>query len=274
MTSFNTAWSSGTGLAGVFGYSWVFMFTVVINASFEVTLFCALILPVIYIVNFVFIMTPHNNNDSNIEDNAVTAVFSDPTISTKQEDVSTSSNASVSMTTTERFHNTLALWPFMVPLIVVYFSEYTMMSGVWACFGFPVDRANARDKFYLYSTWMYQFGVLISRSSGLVYKADMKAIWTMPILQTFLLIFFLVDAYFTLWYDWSILTLCFCVGLLGGGCYVGSFALLSETVKPSLKEFSLVAASLSADIGITCSALAGIFIQRALYRYHDIEDDE
>ena len=31
----------------------------------------------------------------------------------------------------------LALWPYMVPLFVVYTAEYAMQSGTWAAMGIP-----------------------------------------------------------------------------------------------------------------------------------------
>lgn len=63
---------------------------------------------------------------------------------------------------------------------------------------------------------MYQVGVLVSRSSGMLWKANMKALWIMPSLQVVLLIFFVLDAYYQWWYDWSLLCLCFVVGIFGG----------------------------------------------------------
>lgn len=126
------------------------------------------------------------------------------------------STAAALMTAKERLAATLSLWPFMIPLFLVYFAEYAMQSGVWAAMGFPISSENARNDFYEYSNWIYQAGVLVSRSSGTVWKADMKALWIMPLIQVGLLVFFIIDAYFKLWYDWSILCLCFVVGLFGG----------------------------------------------------------
>lgn len=73
-------------------------------------------------------------------------------------------------------------------------------------------------------------------------------------------------------YSWSLLPLCFCAGLLGGAVYVNGFALISEKVPPHMKEFSLSAASIADSIGIACANVAGIFIQKALYDYHNISD--
>ena len=183
------------------------------------------------------------------------------------------SEAAATMTVQERLQNTLALWPFMIPLCVVYFAEYAMQAGVWAAIGFPVSSSSARDSFYEYANWMYQGGVLVSRSSGMLVKADLKVLWAMPALQVGLLLFFLIDAYYEFWYDWTLLIPCFVVGLLGGAVYVNGFSLISEKVDPSLKEFSLSAASLADGVGIALSTVAGIFIQEALYKYHDIDDD-
>lgn len=37
--------------------------------------------------------------------------------------------------TPHQLRATAALWPFMVPLFVVYFAEYAMQSGTWAAIG-------------------------------------------------------------------------------------------------------------------------------------------
>jgi hypothetical protein len=62
------------------------------------------------------------------------------------------------MTFRQRLKVTCDLWPYMVPLFVVYFAEYAMQSGTWTAIGFPVTSADARHKFYLYSNWVYQAG--------------------------------------------------------------------------------------------------------------------
>ena len=328
-----TAWSSGTGLAGIFGYAWVVIFTIGLKANFQLTLYAALILPLLFLLNFFYLIkipllkreadsglsdpltatdaerealdreragvslhghqySNNSKNNSNGQDahadaeagsrdtdgimsNVVGGSSSElcTVNSSTDEDSSDLSTAAGTMTGAERLKNTLALWPFMTPLFVVYFAEYAMQAGVWSAIGFPVSSENARNNFYEWSNFMYQGGVLISRSSGLVYKADMKALWAMPVLQVSLLIFFLLDAYYMFWYDWSLLMACFVVGLLGGGVYVGGFSLLAETVPPHLKEFSLSAASLADSVGIALSTVAGIFIQQALYRYHHIDDN-
>jgi battenin len=301
-----TAWSSGTGVAGIFGYAWVVIFTLGFGASFELTLFCANILPVLFWLNYVCLftipsiaregkahqngadgvatayqpITIHADNTGSVDDNTgqidsrALLQADDKRLIRSDENVDDVdlSAAAFNMTLKERMDKTLELWPFMIPLFVVYFAEYAMQSGVWAAIGFPVDSDHARDQFYIYSNWMYQVGVFVSRSSGMLWRADMKALWTMPTCQLLLLVFFILDAYFKWWYDWSLLLLCFVVGLFGGAVYVGGYSLMAESVEPHLREFSLSASGVSVDIGVACADIAGIMIQKALYDYHDISD--
>lgn len=275
-----TFWSSGTGLAGIMGYGWVVLFTAGLGLSFQVTMLCALVLPFCAYFNYLLILNPPSTDKGDIgtiagADKKMVKEFDNTGSPTEQpllaQDGDGSSTAA-NMTAAERLQLTKGLWPYMIPLFLVYFSEYAMQSGVWAAIGFPIDSESARKDFYRYSNWMYQGGVLVSRSSGMLWKADMKALWIMPILQTLILAFFIADAYEMWWYDWSLLTLCFVVGLFGGAVYVGGFSLIADTVPHHLREFSLGTAAVGADVGIACSNIAAIFIQRALYDYHDVSD--
>ena len=54
--------------------------------------------------------------------------------------------------------------------------------------------------------------------------------------------------------------MCF-VGLLGGAVYVNAFTLLAKEVEPSLREFSLSAASLADSVGIALADICGIMVQ-------------
>lgn len=170
------------------------------------------------------------------------------------------------MTALQRLKATCALWPYMVPLFVVYFAEYAMQSGTWTAVGFPVMSGEARQLFYLYSNWLYQAGVCISRSSGMLFQANRIVLWIMPFLQCLLLLFFGLDAVLHVWWNWWLLCLCFVAGLLGGAVYVNSFTLMSLEVQPALKEFSLSAACVADSIGIACADLIAIFIQGCLFK--------
>lgn len=316
-----TAWSSGTGVAGLFGFGWVVFFTLFMDFAFSTTLLCGLIIPVGYWLNFVCVFTPpaidreggYHRVDGDDDSVIISEAGSEPLVyhpyaydppepvasrsssrsrgksgnfmaprglilqdnEDKVENAAVDlSAASSNMTSAERIANTLALWPYMVPLFVVYFSEYAMQAGVWAAIGFPVDNEDSRNQFYTLAGFCYQAGVFVSRSSGTLWKADMFALWLMPACQLFLLVFFILDAFMQWWYNWSLLCLCFVVGLFGGGVYVGGFSLLAESVKPEMKEFSLTASGVAVDIGVAFANVSAIFLQKALYDYYNISDSD
>lgn len=55
------------------------------------------------------------------------------------DDVAKASKAA-RMTWRERAARTAALWPYTVPLVVVYFAEYAMQAGTWTAIGEPLLR--------------------------------------------------------------------------------------------------------------------------------------
>lgn len=290
-----TAWSSGTGFAGIFGFAWVVFFTEGLKLNFSIALYFALILTGLFAGNcFILLKLPeldreqedNVHREDNCSDTDPSMVMSpiaekfevgSSSIATDKDEEpgeDTEEYKTSTMTLKERIDATLALWPYMIPLFVVYFAEYLMQSGVWSAFGFPITSTSARNKFYQFSNWTYQAGVLCSRSSGMIWKADIRHLWIMPVMQVAILLFFLLDAYYLWWNDWSILIVCFVVGLLGGAVYVNGFSLISEKVKEELREFSLSAASIADSCGIVASTLISIAIQKSIYDYHDISDDD
>jgi len=164
------------------------------------------------------------------------------------------------------------LWPYIIPLMLVYFAEYAMQSGVWAAIGFPVDDKLARERFYTNAGWSYQAGVFVSRSSGILFQSNRKVLWAMPLLQCALLAFFWLDAVQHFWYDESLLVMCFITGLLGGAVYVNAFTLISKEQPRDRRELALSAASIGDSLGIIFADVAGLFIQACLYRHNGIVD--
>ena len=163
-----------------------------------------------------------------------------------------------------------SFWPYMVPLFTVYAAEYALQAGTWTAIGFPVDSESARDEFYEYSNWVYQAGVFLSRSSGTIYQASMAVFWLMPLLQCANLVFFSFIAATHFWYDYSLLILCFYVGLLGGGVYVNGYLRINSDLPKSVREFALATVSVADTIGIVVADISGLFIQSCLYKTNGI----
>jgi battenin len=281
-----TAWSSGTGFAGIFGYAYVILFTVLFQASFSVTLFVGLILPVSFGFVFFKVLDPPTQklNDAgeglhrlvgadslSVENSGDAVVVGGDEV---QEDVGNDTvSSSLPKGRKEMAIAIYNLWPYTVPLFTVYFAEYAMQSGTWAAIGFPVTDEASRKEFYKVANFSYQVGVFLSRSSGTVVKSTKKMLWIMPTMQVFLLIFFWTDAAFMYWYDWSLIIPCFFTGCLGGAVYVGAFTLINtEIPKGKLREFSLSAASVADSVGIVFSDVLGMLIQLQLYQMHGLSD--
>lgn len=173
-----TAWSSGTGFAGIYGYAWVFFFRFVLGLSLRSTLQMAHFLAAGWLLTyFVLLGDPHSNSTgvglttggnshtdysplrspsadspsqtrvdetrsadrvvnsgggldrgqqyrSEKDDGKMATSTNDrPSLDVQQGDVESKSHSSVEMTTRERLQFTLSLWPYMVPLTLVYFAE-------------------------------------------------------------------------------------------------------------------------------------------------------
>lgn len=172
-----TAFSSGTGLAGVFGFTWNFVWMDWLGLPLNFTLYLGIVLAILYyglyykcvrdfrppvVVSVNLVEGVHegefgadsfepcaslNNTDIDCRDIPVAEEFED------EEDEPNAATSEI-MTSLQRFFAVLQLWPYMIPLFVVYAAEYSLQAGTWTAIGFPVDNETARDQFYEYSNWM------------------------------------------------------------------------------------------------------------------------
>ncbi|KAJ0394830.1 hypothetical protein P43SY_005889 [Pythium insidiosum] len=265
-----TCWSSGTGLAGVGGYAWVAIFHLWIGFSFSATLLLACIFPLLYVFMFdVVLDTAHLPSPRSVIGEYAVIPDRDADVealdAAKPRQASGKAVGAAALSFQEKLRFAFTLGPYIIPLTVVYFAEYTMQTGVWSTIGFPVTSADARSAFYASAGMAYQSGVFISRSSGVLCQATRPILYAMPALQVVLLVFFTMVSAYHFWYNWSLLVFCFAAGLLGGGVYVNAYTLLSVEVPESHVEFALSAASVGDTIGVMMADFGGLFLQGCLY---------
>lgn len=150
-----TAWSSGTGFAGIFGYAWVFILHIAMGLSAEVTLSAACLLSVAWLLSYFKLLNSPGNrcfggssvvveirgHEESLNSYSPLA-SSQPTQNDTRGVEGTAPSSrhkgrasgdtvffgdanydAASMTTLERLRFTLSLWPFMVPLMLVFFAE-------------------------------------------------------------------------------------------------------------------------------------------------------
>ncbi|KAG9399617.1 G1/S-specific cyclin cln3 [Aphanomyces cochlioides] len=242
-----TAWSSGTGFAGVAGFAWVTIFTSF--ASLQTTLLLALIFPVVYVAVFECMLPPMALSRAAEAEEAI------PLVAKKHVGLS------------EGLRLTVGLWPYMLPLVLVYAAEYAMMTGTWAAIGFPLQDPAARELFYRYAGFIYQIGVFVARSSGTWLRVRRCSLLVLSLLQVGFCAFFWTVAQYQVFYNWGLLVPCFVVGCIGGLVYVNAFTLLSDEVDQHT-EFALAAASVSMNTGVLVADIAGLWIQGCLYSMH------
>ena len=300
-----TMWSSGTGFAGVFGYAWVAVGHYLLGLPFPTVLLSATSMAAAWLWVYLRVLrhpaeldaagapSPPGSPRGGAPGGAIELPIRGPGAAPERKGrdggggggqggggpggggagarghAHGESRAQV-MGAGERLARTVALWPWMVPLLVVYFSEYAMQAGAWAAIGFPASDPGAREAFYEYANWTYQAGVFVSRSSGVVLEVGMGWLWAMPVAQAGFLAFFVLTALFRFWYGWSLLAPCFATGLLGGAVYVNAFTHLARSVPPEYREFSLYTASLADTLGIMLADAAGVVIQGCLFRYNGL----
>ena len=264
-----TAFSSGTGLAGIAGYAYKSLFADLIGLGLSGTVWSAMALPLAYWLGFRClnrvdekwaVPTESTSELAEVVDDFCTTAC-EASYLVDDEDAESSNDTLVPLETTHqgltghdltgfgRIKLLLSLWPYTVPLFTVYAAEYVLQAGVWPSIGFPVTSAKARADFYHYANWTYQGGVFVSRSSGNLWEASMRALWIMPILQMANLYFFLMVSIHHFWYDYGLLALCFFAGLLGGSVYVQGFSRINADMLPDLKESAVASAGVADSLG-------------------------
>jgi len=281
-----TAFSSGTGMAGVFGFFWKWLWTEFFGFTLSTTLWLAMSLAVGYwwcfqqVNQYLGVHVPSYGLESvamNISEEPMeTRVPDDEDIpeNSEERDGSTSINSS-EISAMERFKLVLALWPYMIPLFLVYAAEYALQSGTWTAIGFPVESVSSRNTFYEYSNWMYQAGVFVSRSSGTIFTAPMWVLWLMPALQVVNLVMFSYVAArpsLPAYNPFLLYTGALYTGILGGAVYIHCYKRICMDIFPvERREFSLSATSVAESIGVLVADSIGFVLQACLYEANGLD---
>jgi len=290
-----TAWSSGTGFAGVFGYMWTLTSTRLVGMSFRESLVTANVLPVAWLATYVWFLRPspgwqqlsqnettlspdpselvrHSENERSSSDLNGPVPTSCAETSVQHVFLRPHREMSAPWSIRDRLSIIYHLRAFTLPLFFVYVAEYSMQAGTWAAVGFPITDKSSRDNFYQNANTIYQVGVFFSRSSGTFFRISKVQLWVMPVLQVCLLVFFIANGIWHLWWNEWLLCLAFVVGTLGGAVYCHGFILISEQTHPEEQEVALASASVADTFGIVAANILGIMIQGCLYGVNNITD--
>ncbi len=270
-----TAWSSGTGIAGIAGY--------VIVASFRALdmPFVAMLTSSLFVLPtaWMFLYSSVHGGFEDIHEAAVAHV------SDAEETAAMVVGLPQPQYGGSVWNRLIRIVPYSLPLFVVYFAEYACQSGVWITIG---RSEVARRRFYMGANIVcvseveisvrslayvltrctrsfirYQIGVFLSRSSGSVVSLSVCQLPWLAAFQFGLMLFFIVVSALEI-SGWWLLVPAFVTGIFGGLCYVNAFKLLAHDSPPSEREKNMALTSTFDSLGVGCADLFGIMLQRWL----------
>ena len=247
-----SAWSSGTGMAGV-GGALSYAFLRQIGLSSRTTLQILLIVPVLFTITFWKILKfPYNIQTGSR--GSYMLLDNQPLIVDKTKQ----------MSIIEKISLIRPLLKYMFPLFLVYLAEYTINQGLFELLYYKVWLNQASQ--YRWFQVDYQIGVFISRSSINLFR--IKKVLIPALCQWLVLLFLLLEVYFTFVPSfWITMIVIFFEGLLGGSVYVNVFYLITEEVPEDLREFSMGMSSVADSNGIAIAGFLSMPIHNALCKH-------
>ncbi|KAF3910645.1 Battenin [Orbilia brochopaga] len=285
-------WGSGTGGAGIIGGTFYLALSTWLGFSVQASLMLSCFLPLVLLVSF-FGILPREVLPKDSEAEGVKGAYSRVPEGEEEQGLAEegdvlansmhSSNGSVftsSSSTGSRTTRALKslranltrmrglVVPYILPLLLVYISEYTINQGVAPTLLYPLEEMpfkNYRDAYPTYNT-IYQVGVFISRSSTPFIR--IRYLYPPSILQFANLVLLASHAVWNFIPSiWILFLIIFWEGILGGLVYVNTFAEITDNVPYEDREFSLGATTVSDSGGICIAAFISMALETWLCRY-------
>ena len=159
------------------------------------------------------------------------------------------------------------LLKYMLPLFIVYFSEYVINQGLYELMSWRNCIFMDPQEQYRWLQALYQCGVFLSRSSG--YLLPIKPIWLLACLQAVNLVVLLLEVSSHIFPSIFVsFGLALYEGLLGGACYVNAFTRIHNEVDAQSREFSMMFTSVADASGIMMAALVSLPIHSQYCKGH------
>eukprot|EP01102_Stenamoeba_stenopodia_P005303 TRINITY_DN1588_c0_g1_i1.p1 TRINITY_DN1588_c0_g1~~TRINITY_DN1588_c0_g1_i1.p1 ORF type:complete len:422 (-),score=80.63 TRINITY_DN1588_c0_g1_i1:81-1346(-) len=255
-----SAWSSGTGGAGIAGSLSYLAMTQWIGWSEKTALLVVSPANLMVIVSFFFIMSkPHSPGAKSAPQLALEEeqhIINHSVDSYLQETPTGYMKQQTKRSWRDTYLAIKGLLPFMIPLFFVYMFEYAILQGINPSIVF----SNLTKCPYTTYQFLYQVGVFISRSSRNFLA--IRKVWLLAILQALNFIFLLFEAYYQFIPSVIIVyILTAWIGLLGGATYVNTMYEITESFDPKNVEFVMGVVSVADDIGISVAATMSLGLE-------------
>ena len=277
---YTSAWSSGTGLAGVAGSLYYLGLS---SASLSDPLIFAtmLVLIPIYWLAFISIRDPSEYGFESLEQSSrrrstLFEMADNASASLSYEDNDDDNVGAVDKETSKIEKESICsrlircmgyVVCFGTHLAAVYFFEYVISVGFAAAAEGSSDKTNDSSDYWIRNSYQifsfcYQFGVFISRSSLSI--VQFESVWPLTLIQAgnFVLFLFQVlnpGSFMPLWIQFVAMVF---VGLLGGAMYVNVFALVMKDTRIPSKdmEFSINIVCIFINLGVVCASIFDIIM--------------
>ncbi|XP_066155355.1 battenin isoform X2 [Euwallacea fornicatus] len=244
-----SAWSSGTGGAGVIG---ALSYSLLKTIGMKTTLLVMLLIPALTAISFWIILPKPSEQD------IATALE----IQTKvnQEELKNLKGSVL-----KKLKLVPGLMKYMIPFGLVYFFEYFINQGTFEIIQIP-NATNTEESLATQYRWLqvtYQVGVFISRSS--VNFCHIKQTWAMAVLQGINVVIFVTEAiYYYIPNIYIVVALVLWEGLLGGSSYVNTYYRITKEVEPENRQFSMAITGFADSAGISLAGVFAIFAHNAI----------
>ncbi|CCG22619.1 Yhc3 protein [Candida orthopsilosis Co 90-125] len=266
-----SGFSSGTGGAGLCGSFLFMLMTNMLGIPVTIVLLLFAICPLGFLATYYLLLPLPDHEYHEIEDTLFDESSEEIGIDTGPVDLESSTIALI----TQHFKTTLGkiqplIVPFMIPLSMVYISEYVINQGIAPTLLYPLEDlprwlfTSYRDIYVVYG-FLYQLGVFISRSS-ISFGIRIKRLYLLSVLQFVNVIITIIQSVYDFPFTsiWLLLILILYEGLLGGFSYVNTFVSVSEGVPKTKREFSMGCVSVSDGLGIAIAGCINLWLEKKL----------
>ncbi|CAL6019483.1 CLN3_protein [Hexamita inflata] len=244
-TQIVSAWSIGTGLAGITASGIYAILADVAGVKYETIIYIFCWLPVLMIVAH-FFTDPTKSPGQNKFDEEETLV--QPLSQEKKN-------------TKQKLSSLGEVWVYMFAQFLVYISEYTINHSVNPVIEF---KSNP-DQYYTFANFAYQIGMFLMRCSLPVFKLPRQLVIAPAIMQFLLLVMFSFEAiYQFINIFWLMIFICFIEGLIGGLTNVSALYWISKMSDQSNREFRMGISTLFGTSGVLISSVAGMWYEQLL----------
>lgn len=265
-----TAWSSGTGFAGILGATLYLALTLALTPS--QTIYLMVIVPCLELITYWFILVhPATLNEPDggfqplLEEEVEEERVSETHIVEQPAEGSGSPCLGIKEALVKFVDGVKELKYYMASLMLVYASEYLINQGMFEIMWYKNSPWTMEVQYRVYQV-LYQVGVTISRSSASC--VHISKIHIFSILQFFNLILFACEArYAFIPSIWITLILIFYEGLLGGATYVNAFYSIYLETPHYRREYALGLASVSDSLGIVIAGVLATVIHNYICQF-------